>query len=276
MELRKICEDTSDMGMWELAHNFVFIKDKEAWYRDFEREISALNLMREIIGKHGDPERISGLSDQELNDTLMDDLQYGTDDLDGVFATLYMALWGMAEVRGWLKQHEESGLPAIKRPEALQEAVAAYGTHAQVDMAIEEMSELTKALCKERRCGFGQLTDRKRAPLVEFGIEEGLCGLYCQYEGILAPSYETSCRDGCWMCHNQGVNQLRLLRRNYPELWALLLKWDTDSPVYFKANGHTVHDYDRRFQMEDERLLIPGDPKFKWAMLDGEYQLKLF
>lgn len=123
---------------------------------------------------------------------------------------------------------------------------------------------------------FGQLTDRKRAPLVEFGIEEGLCGLYCQYEGILAPSYETSCRDGCWMCHNQGVNQLRLLRRNYPELWALLLKWDTDSPVYFKANGHTVHDYDRRFQMEDERLLIPGDPKFKWAMLDGEYQLKLF
>lgn len=156
MELRKICEDTSDMGMWELAHNFVFIKDKEAWYRDFEREISALNLMREIIGKHGDPERISGLSDQELNDTLMDDLQYGTDDLDGVFATLYMALWGMAEVRGWLKQHEESGLPAIKRPEALQEAVAAYGTHAQVDMAIEEMSELTKALCKERRCGFGQ------------------------------------------------------------------------------------------------------------------------
>lgn len=67
-----------------------------------------------------------------------------------------MALWGMAEVRGWLKQHEESGLPAIKRPEVLQEAVAAYGTHAQVDMAIEEMSELTKALCKERRCGLGQ------------------------------------------------------------------------------------------------------------------------
>lgn len=31
---------------------------------------------------------------------------------------------------------------------------------------------------------FGQLNERKRAPLVEFGIEEGLCGLYCQYEGI--------------------------------------------------------------------------------------------
>ena len=29
---------------------------------------------------------------------------------------------------------------------------------------------------------FGQLNERKRAPLVEFGIEEGLCGLYCQYD----------------------------------------------------------------------------------------------
>lgn len=117
---------------------------------------------------------------------------------------------------------------------------------------------------------FGQLNERKRAPLVEFGIEEGLCGLYCQCEGILAPSYETSCRDGCWMCHNQGVNQLRQLRKNYPELWALLLKWDTDSPVNFKPDGHTVHDYDRRFQMEDEGLLFPDDKVFRWSMLDSD------
>lgn len=113
---------------------------------------------------------------------------------------------------------------------------------------------------------FGQLNERKRAPLVEFGIEEGLCGLYCQYEGILAPTYETGCRDGCWMCHNQGVNQLRLLRRDYPELWALLLKWDTDSPVNFRPDGHTVHDFDRRFELEDMGL-VPKDRRFKWEMV---------
>ena len=123
---------------------------------------------------------------------------------------------------------------------------------------------------------FGQLSERKRAPLVEFGIEEDLCGLYCQYEGILAPSYETSCRDGCWMCHNQGVKQLRRLRKDYLELWALLLKWDTDSPASFKPDGHTVHDYDRRFQLEDEGLLIPGDQKFKWTMLDEELNYRWF
>lgn len=114
---------------------------------------------------------------------------------------------------------------------------------------------------------FGQLNERKRAPLVEFGIEEDLCGLYCQYNGILAPTYETSCRDGCWFCHNQGVDQLRLLRRNQPEYWALLMRWDLDSPISFKADGHTVHDFDRRFHMEDMGM-IPADRTFRWAMLE--------
>ncbi len=122
---------------------------------------------------------------------------------------------------------------------------------------------------------FGQLNEKKRAPLVEFGIEEDLCGLYCQYNGILSPSYETSCRDGCWFCHNQGVNQLRLLRKNYPDRWALLLKWDKDSPVTFHADGHTVHDYDARFALEDEGLIRPSDP-WRWAYLeDMPIQLRM-
>lgn len=114
---------------------------------------------------------------------------------------------------------------------------------------------------------FGQLSDTKRAPLVEFGIEEELCGLYCQYNGILSPTYETSFRDGCWFCHNQGANQLRLLRRNYPDLWAILMRWDLDSPTTFKANGHTVHDYDLRFQLEEEGK-IPTGRAFRWEMLE--------
>lgn len=122
----------------------------------------------------------------------------------------------------------------------------------------------------------GQLNEKKRAPLVEFDIYEDLCGLYCQYEGVLSPTYETSCRDGCWFCHNQGVKQLRLLRKNYPDLWALLMKWDKDSPVTFKADGHTVHDFDLRFQMEDEGLIYPDDKVFRWSMLDDELNYRLF
>jgi hypothetical protein len=50
----------------------------------------------------------------------------------------------------------------------------------------------------------------------------------------------------------------------------LLLKWDEDSPTTFKADGHTVHDYDRRFRAEDEGLIFPDDKIFRWAMLDDD------
>lgn len=75
---------------------------------------------------------------------------------------------------------------------------------------------------------------------------------------------------GCWFCPKQPISQLRFLRKNYPELWVLMLKWDKDSPVTFKADGHTVHDYDRRFDLEDEGLIYPDDRVFRWDMLDSE------
>ncbi len=123
---------------------------------------------------------------------------------------------------------------------------------------------------------FGNLSDTKKSPLVEAGWDEAYCRKWCEKNGLLSPIYTTATRGGCWFCHNQGVNQLRLLRRNYPDLWALMLKWDKDSPVSFKADGHTVHDFERRFQAEDENLIFPDDKKFRWSMLDEELNLRWF
>lgn len=103
-------------------------------------------------------------------------------------------------------------------------------------------------------------------PLVEIGWDEAYCRKWCEENDLLSPIYTNAARGGCWFCHNQGVEQLRLLRRDYPDLWKILLKWDSDSPVTFKPDGHTVHDYDLRYAMED-RGLIPTDRKFRWAML---------
>lgn len=151
MIFRKICNDTSTMSATELAHNFVFVKNREAWYRDFDREIPVRDLMREICAKHAAPADTDELTDEELDEILYDNLQFGTDDLEGVFALLYMALYGMTDVRAWLERYETTGLPTTNRPEVLQECVDTYGAEAQVDMAVEEMSELTKALFKYRR-----------------------------------------------------------------------------------------------------------------------------
>lgn len=114
----------------------------------------------------------------------------------------------------------------------------------------------------------------KVSPLAAVGWTEADCMKWCIENGLRSPLYDTANRGGCWFCHNQGIDQLRLLRKNYPELWALLLKWDSDSPVTFKADGHTVHDFDERFALEDEGIIQPGE-KFRWQ--DVEYpQLRWF
>lgn len=119
---------------------------------------------------------------------------------------------------------------------------------------------------------FGQLCDTKKSPLVEADWTEADCRRWCEENDLLSPIYTTSARGGCWFCHNQGVGQLRLLRKNYPDLWALMLKWDLDSPVTFHSDGHTVHDFDRRFRLEDEGLVSP-DERWSWSYLDA-VQLK--
>lgn len=112
-------------------------------------------------------------------------------------------------------------------------------------------------------------------PLVQIGWDEDLCGLVAKYMDMLAPTYtDGSLRDGCWFCHNQGVGQLRRLRKNYPDLWAKLMQLDLDSPVAFHPDGHTVHDFDRRFQAEDDGYIYP-DERFRWDMLDN-LQLRWF
>ena len=116
---------------------------------------------------------------------------------------------------------------------------------------------------------FHNLTEHKRSPLVEHNITEAEARKICEELDLLSPIYMQSTRGGCWFCHNQSVNELRLLRKQYPEYWALMLKWDLDSPVSFRANGRTVHDFDRRFQLEDEGFLNENDKSFRWSILDN-------
>lgn len=50
------------------------------------------------------------------------------------------------------------------------------------------------------------------------------------------------------------------------------MKWDLDSPVSFHADGHTVHDFDRRFELEDAGLV--STEKFRWVDLK-EHQVTI-
>lgn len=120
------------------------------------------------------------------------------------------------------------------------------------------------------------LNDKKLSPLKEAGWTEAYCRSWCEKNKLLSPIYTTTTRGGCWFCPNQSVGQLRSLRKQHPEHWSLLLDWDKDSPCTFKADGHTVHDFEHRFQAEDDGLIHPDDKIFRWSMLDEELNYRWF
>ena len=148
-----------------------------------------------------------------------------------------------------------------------------------------KVSALTKAqkgadaiyigIAVEETARYHNLIGKRKSPLVEAEWTESDCRKWCEENDLLSPIYTTANRGGCWFCHNQSVGQLRLLRKNYPELWQLLLKWDTDSPVSFRTDGHTVHDFDHRFRLEDDGLIEPK-ATFRWSMLDDDLQYTIF
>ena len=105
---------------------------------------------------------------------------------------------------------------------------------------------------------FHNLTERKISPLVLHGITEIECMEICKNLDLVSPIYTFSTRGGCWFCHNQRLSELKHLRKHHPEYWEIMLKWDKDSPVSFKADGVTVRDLDARFQEEELQTSMFG------------------
>ena len=156
---------------------------------------------------------------------------------------------------------EDNGVPATSNGEFSQSSLA-QGAKKNIVQYLGIAADEPERIARHQKPGF-------MLPLVELGWDEAYCRQICEENDLLSPIYTDSTRGGCWFCHNQGVDQLRLLRKTYPDLWAILLKWDLDSPTTFKPDGHTVHDYDLRFQLEDEGK-VPADRKFRWKMITKE------
>ena len=150
--------------------------------------------------------------------------------------------------------------------EALGKAQKAIGNENQVSYLGIAADEPERIERHEKKEGI-------MLPLVMAGWDEAYCRKWCKERDLLSPIYTSSARGGCWFCHNQGVDQLRLLRQNYPQLWDRLLQWDKDSPVKFKPDGREVRDYDERFRLEDEGIIDKDEP-FYWRYLQQK-QLRI-
>jgi len=96
----------------------------------------------------------------------------------------------------------------------------------------------------------------KRYPLVEWGITEAEALQYCYYLGYHWNGlYKHFRRVSCYCCPLQRIGDLRILRKEYPELWAKMLDMDQARPEHNRGfmKYKTVLDFERRFFDEDRQ-----------------------
>lgn len=108
-------------------------------------------------------------------------------------------------------------------------------------------------------------------PLVDWHMTEKDCLNYCYASGFdFGGIYEIFDRVSCWCCPLQSLNNLRALRKHFPELWAKILDWQTQTYRNFKLNW-SAQQLEQRFQLEDARQKLgltinPHNPDFIAAL----------
>ncbi len=118
-------------------------------------------------------------------------------------------------------------------------------------------------------------------PLVDWNWTEADALSYCydkgfDWEGL----YKHFSRVSCWCCPLQSLEELRKLRKFYPELWEELQEMDKATWRQFKPE-FSVEELDVRFALEEERLAqgltISGHSKeFRLALKGRLEQHKFF
>lgn len=147
------------IGNTERACNLFYVEEGETWVRDGDPKAGnpdtrLYDHIRSVIKETG-AEISVNVTDAELDEELYDLLFDGTGTLEGLIAHYYTAAAFFSELRAYLKCYEDSGMPRISPDgnKTIDAAIIEYGENAQMDMAIEEMAELTKAICKRKRTG---------------------------------------------------------------------------------------------------------------------------
>lgn len=114
-----------EMGMYELAHNSCYIdEDGNARYRDFETDVDARSLARQLLKQYADGDD-AFTDDDNFDDEMLELLMYGTSTIEGLIALFYRNLWAMADLRETLKRYEDLGtVEALKQAIEKQTAVS--------------------------------------------------------------------------------------------------------------------------------------------------------
>lgn len=109
-------------------------------------------------------------------------------------------------------------------------------------------------------------------PLVDYGMTEADCLLYCHANGIFwneptiktlsgyVELYDILDRVSCWCCANKNIRELRHIHEYLPQYWHRLEELDKASPYpfhgYYNGIPITIAYYHARFEIEDAQLSL--------------------
>lgn len=127
----------NEMSMFELAHNSCYIKDREARYRDYDKDIDARQLAIRLLDKlAGVPNEFT--CDDDFDEFIANCLPYFRyeDSIGGLIAVFYRNMWAMADLREKLKEYED-----LEEKERLLKLPCAVGNKVYAIEADEEKFE---------------------------------------------------------------------------------------------------------------------------------------
>ena len=88
-------------------------------------------------------------------------------------------------------------------------------------------------------------------PLIDFNVTEKDALEYCYSKGFNWNGlYEKVSRVSCYCCPLARLDNLRTIRREFPDLWQDMIEMDTKTDYPFKLN-YSVLDLDRKFKKEE-------------------------
>ena len=89
-------------------------------------------------------------------------------------------------------------------------------------------------------------------PLVDWGMTEADCLAYCKERGFDCDGlYDIFHRVSCWLCPLQSFEELRKLRRHFPDLWEKL-RWLDKQTWRSYLKNYSAEQLEVRFSFEDE------------------------
>lgn len=106
MERLTSIKDISKMGMFELAHNSCYVENGKAKYRDYNLDIDARELTRQLLKDLAD-EDDAFIDDENFDGYMQDCLSIEMNDIEGLIAVFYRNMWAMAELHETLKYYED-------------------------------------------------------------------------------------------------------------------------------------------------------------------------